>query len=543
MNRFFYYIKIVLPVLVIGIACEREIPFILDPPQVIPEEGITATSFTQEAGKSVFLGFTLQAVAGLDELRVTLNGEIFDQVFYTRGELSAFYVFEYAIPADSEEGEIAEFNLALFDLTGRVDESYSFKVITGLPFEIIEVEIDGITLTKIKGKVNGDLQLFADQIYLIDSVVSIEDNGILEIEAGTTVYFRTFPSENIYSRLAITQGSKIIAEGTRENPIVFTSDRELFGGTSAPRDWAAISIYGRAPTNQGGVILEDGFRYGGDIENDDSGILKFVRIEYTGKGPGQGFNALYLFGVGSNTIIENVEVYRSENIAFRLKGGNVSLKSIAAIGYGGYGIWADGGWRGRGQFWIFQTDRAATLVPINFWNQARAIEMRNDANFFQLQPRTEFQISNVTCIGNGYLEGENLGTRRGVRIRRGAFGQLQNLICTEFPNDGIRVEDLAIETLGVDMILDNVSAYNNNQNYNQEAESFFFENGDFNVTETPVPGITLDNFVGSLPSNFNPTQLGSWFEPAQFIGAVENDGNDWTRGGTWFRNLDGTIRE
>jgi hypothetical protein len=148
----------------------------------------------------------------------------------------------------------------------------------------------------------------------------------------------------------------------------------------------------------------------------------------------------------------------------------------------------------------------------------------------------------VTLIGNGFQEGISNGTRRGVRIRTGATGILQNIINTEFPDDGVRVEDLEIAELGQTMILDNVHSFKNRRNYEQEASTFFFNNPSFNVNEQPVPGISLTEFVGSVNTTFNPATLGNFFEPASYAGAVHSLSNDWTSRGAWFKNLDGTIR-
>src|SRR5690606_26807766 len=96
-----------------------------------------------------------------------------------------------------------------------------------------------------------------------------------------------------------------------------------------------------------------------------------------------------------------------------------------------------------------------TLIPVNFWNIGRSIEFRNDETNHGRSPRTQFKISNVTLIGNGFAAGTDLGTRRGVRIRTGSFGILQNMVVTQFPNDGVRVEDLSTTELGSTMILGN----------------------------------------------------------------------------------------
>lgn len=515
-------------------ACEKDKEFELSGPNLTAlQEG--SPEFVQEPGLGVFLEFKLEAANGLSILEVLKDDQPYDTKSFS-DEISSSYLFEYTIPADEENGTERTFSFLLKDKENKT-ATYSLNVIAKTTFSETIETVNEVEVIRVKGRLNNSYTFTSDNVYLIDSVLSIENKSTLTIEKGTTVYFKTYDS-SVLSKLAIAQNSKLIAEGTAEEPIVFTSDKLLTGEEPTSQDWGGISIYGNAPTNEGNVVLSGGFRYGGSTPNDNSGVLKFVRIEYAGK---DGNNALNLLGVGARTTVEHVQIFRNENIAFRLKGGRVNLKYIAAIGHGGYGVWAEYGWQGNGQFWVFQTDIEATLVPVNFWNQARSIEMRNDANMFLLTPRTQFKISNVTLIGNGYSEGDQSGTRRGVRIRRGAIGILQNMLVTEFPDEAVRVEDIDLAEFNSNMILDNTRAYKNKADYAKDAE-IFFEDSNLNVTNNSTSGVNLTNFVGSENSTFDPVTLGSFFSSAPYIGAVENAGNDWTSEGSWFKNLNGTIR-
>lgn len=518
-------------------SCDRESDFELPMPSLIVV-GDVSSEVVQEPGEKVILDFKLQAASGLQQLTIMKNNSPFESVNYTQGEISENYQFSYTIPADADKGDIEDFSFELKDKEGRVS-NYDFRIKVNTTFSELITTINGQEVTVIKGRLNKNYDIIADKIYMIDSTFSVENNSKLTIEEGSTLYFKTYDSESINSKLVITRGASIKAEGTSEKPIVFTSDKVLSGQTADPEDWGGIYIYGNAPTNEGADVLRDGFRYGGKTANESSGTLSFVRIDFAGK---DGAHALNLYGIGSSTKVHHVEVYRSYNIAFRIRGGLVNLKYIAAIGHGGYGVWADYGWQGNGQFWIFQTDVKATLVPENYWNIARSIEMRNDDSFFLKEPRTKFKIANVTVIGNGYASNMDHGTRRGIRIRRGATGILQNVITTQFPDDGVRVEDLDIAELGETMILANSRSFDNQGNYKQEAETVFQNDPQYNVTEDPVPGISLIDFVGSESSEFNPSSLGSWFSDAPYIGAIKDASEDWTSEGNWFRALDGTIR-
>lgn len=523
--------------LVTLLSCDRESDFELPTPSLIVL-GDVSSDVVQEPGEKVILDFKLQAASGLQQFTILKNNSPFETVDFTQGEISENYQFSYTIPADADKGDIEDFSFELTDKEGRIT-NYNFRIKINTTFSELTTTINGQEVTVIKGRLNKNYDMSADKIYMIDSTLSVENNSRLTIEEGSTLYFKTYDSESINSKLVITRGASIKAEGTSEKPIVFTSDKVLSGQNAGPEDWGGIYIYGNAPTNEGADVLRDGFRYGGKTANESSGTLSFVRIDFAGK---DGAHALNLYGIGSSTKVHHVEVYRSYNIAFRIRGGLVNLKYIAAIGHGGYGVWADYGWQGNGQFWLFQTDIKATLVPENYWNIARSIEMRNDDSFFLKEPRTKFKIANVTVIGNGYESNLDNGTRRGIRIRRGATGILQNIITTQFPDDGVRVEDLDIAELGETMILANSRSFNNQGNYKQEAETIFQNDPQYNVTEDPVPGISLNDFVGSVSSEFNPSSLGSWFSDAPYIGAIKDASEDWTSEGNWFRALDGTIR-
>lgn len=518
--------------------CEREQELLL-PDSVLNILQYDGNPIVQEPKGNVELDIVTQSLAGVDRIEVIVEDEVVETISPESDFFTYNYTYIYRVNENANMGDQFSIQFKMTDKNGRTVVSPRVIILVDQPFYITEYEQGGNTFQRVKGRINRDVTFTKDYKWLIDSVVSVTDGASLTVEAGTEVYFRTFSDATRTSRLVIARESHIHANGTRENPIVFTSDKVL-GGNPARGDWGGVSIFGAAPTNAGMNVLLDGFRYGGSANGDNSGTLRFVRVEYSGK---DGFHSLGLYGVGSGTRVEYFESYESRNNVMRLRGGRVSLKYIAGIQHGGYGIWIDEGWQGNGQFWLFQTNIAATLIPVNFWNQARSIELRNDESMFDRQPQTTFRISNVTLIGNGFEEGNNnFGTRRGVRIRRGAQGFLHNTIVTEFPNDAVRVEDLPIESLGVTTVIDNMHVYQNNVNWEQEAKDIFFESGEYNLKETAIDGVTRTQFVGTAPSPYNPTVMGTWFTSASYIGAVDRD-NDWTKGGSWFKNSDGTIRE
>lgn len=510
--------------------------FVRPNPQILALNASPAV--TQEQGLPVDVEFELRAAAGLQKLEVFKDDELYDAQEF-RDELLTTYNFNYTVDQSLPDNTVVNFRFSLTDRNGNQAPDYTLQVKAGPPFEVEDFTVGDKTFRRIKGRINRDLTLETGTDYLLDSIVSVEGNRTLTIQPGVTVYMRTFPG-NTDSRLVITQGSRLVAEGTKDQPIVFTSDRTITG-KAAPGDWGGIMLYGRAPVNQGQTVLEEGFRYGGSNPADNSGSLRYVRNEYGGKNDIDGFTVL---GVGSGTVMDYLQVYRCTDNAFRFKGGNANLKHLVCTGFAAYGLWAEHGWRGLGQFWVFHTDVAATIIPVNFHNQARSVEMRNDRNDFRLTPATYAYLSNLTLIGNGSTA--EAGTRRGIRIRRGAMGIVRNIIVTNFPDDGVRVED--VEPARLDngtMLLADVRSFGNRRNWNQQALEYFLPGTQFNLSENPVPGISPTDFVGSVPSPFNPRTLpsvGGWFDSAPYIGAVQNAANDWTADGAWCRDLSGSIR-
>lgn len=185
----------------------------------------------------------------------------------------------------------------------------------------------------LTGEITSDTKLYKRDIYLLLGDVFVTDSSTLTIEPGTVIIgdFKTKGS------LTISNGSRIIAKGTHTDPIIFTSSKSV----KKPGDWGGLFILGDAPTSKFGneASLNNGFRtsfsnisYGGNNIDSDSGILKYVRIEYAGKRTKKHgyFNGLTLAGVGQQTIIENIMVSYCSGNSFNILGGNVILDKLVS---------------------------------------------------------------------------------------------------------------------------------------------------------------------------------------------------------------------
>ncbi|RYF86401.1 MAG: hypothetical protein EON98_03775, partial [Chitinophagaceae bacterium] len=202
----------------------------------------------------------------------------------------------------------------------------------------------GQTIT-LKGRIDSNMTLTKQNTYVLQDKVYIVNNKTLTIEPGTVIKGSYSGSE--VAVLTITRGSKIIAKGTQDNPIVFTSASP----NPASGDWGGLIICGKAAVNstftgtgggagifqvEGGIdnAFGDGLAGGGvsPDDNDSSGVLQYVRIEYAGYAfqPDKEVNSLTLAAVGRKTIIDHVQVSYAKDDAFEWFGGTVNCKYLIA---------------------------------------------------------------------------------------------------------------------------------------------------------------------------------------------------------------------
>ncbi len=181
--------------------------------------------------------------------------------------------------------------------------------------------------TVLNGNINTTITLTSDKVWTLKGYVYVTDGAKIIIQPGTTIVSDIAEK----GALCIERGAQIIAEGTSTKPIIFTSGKNA--GERSPGDWGGIVILGRAKTNRSSEpTIEGGIgrAFGGTNDADNSGVLKYVRIEYAGVAalPNSEINALTLGGVGSGTIIENVQTVYANDDAFEFFGGTVSPKNL-----------------------------------------------------------------------------------------------------------------------------------------------------------------------------------------------------------------------
>ena len=300
--------------------------------------------------------------------------------------------------------------------------------------------------TILSGRITTDRTLHAAYTYTLRDLVYVTSGATLTIEPGTKIV----GEKNTRGALLITRGCKIIANGTAALPIVFTSDQ-----TNPVRgDWAGVVLLGRARTNasyngtpglgeaEGGINNGDGLGlFGGTDDNDNSGSMQYVRIEYAGYAflPDKELNGLSMYAIGKGTTLRYIQVSFANDDSFEWFGGNVNMDHLVV--YRGLDDEqdSDNGFSGNVQFVICQRDSAvADVSGSNGWesdNDANGIAVIIPAGQTTVQPQTKAVWSNVTMIGPRAAT-NNIGNslfRNGAQIRRNSAISIFNSVMLGWP--------------------------------------------------------------------------------------------------------------
>ncbi len=297
----------------------------------------------------------------------------------------------------------------------------------------------------------------ANNEYVLDGLVYVEDGAVLYIEPGTIIKAKQTPSNgDNTSALIISRGGKIYAEGTATQPIIFTAESDDINDPTdlSPSDrglWGGLILLGKATINtatgegqiEGIDPNEPRAAYGGGNnpnDNDTSGVLRYVSIRHGGSeiAPGDEINGLTLGAVGRGTIIEYVEIYANLDDGVEFFGGTVNIRYLVSAYNADDGIDYDEGYRGKGQFWF-------VLQGPDF--AGRSAEQDGGTNPEDGQPYAIPVIANATYIGPGTSAFPQGDGGEQIIFRDNAGGKYFNSIFTEYNGGqggvGIRIEDLS----------------------------------------------------------------------------------------------------
>ncbi len=266
--------------------------------------------------------------------------------------------------------------------------------------------------------------LTADKTYLLQGTVIVGDGQTLTIEPGTVI----LGDKGSKGTLVIDRGGKLMAEGTASNPIVFTSEQDA--NERSRGDWGGIIMLGKAPINQATGKLEGlstDFFYGGTVADDNSGVLKYVRIEFAGitLSPDNETNGLTMAGVGSGTTIDYVQVSYGGDDAFEWFGGTVNAKHLVSLGTWDDDFDCDFGYTGKVQFAVAFRERDKADQ-----SGSNGFEIDNDATgSTTATPKTAPIFSNVSIFGprtdSNAISG-NYTIAQSMHLRRNSAASIRN---------------------------------------------------------------------------------------------------------------------
>lgn len=278
----------------------------------------------------------------------------------------------------------------------------------------------------VTGDITTSRTLTADTTWRLKNLVSVKPGQTLTIEKGTTIV----GGSNTQAILVVEAGAKIVAEGTADEPIVFTSEEPA--GKRVAGDWGGIVILGKAPVNlPGGTgtvegILKNGnsTTFGGTDPDDNSGILRYMRIEYAGVilSPDNEVNGLTFAGVGRGTKVDHIQVRHALDDCFEWFGGTVDAHHLICQYNQDDGFDTDNGYSGRLQFLVLQQDP-------NHPGEDNGFESDNDATGTGNTPLTGPTVFNATMCGKNT---DPESAQFGALIRRNSGGSYNNIIFNGF---------------------------------------------------------------------------------------------------------------
>ena len=402
----------------------------------------------------------------------------------------------------------------------------------------------------LENEITSDMTLKATDNNLLRGFVYVTDGVTLTIEPGTVIK----GEKATKGSLIVEPGGKIIAQGTAEKPIVFTSDQAA--GSRAYGDWGGLILCGNAPVNATSKPQIEGgprTRYGGDQPEDNSGIVKYVRIEFAGYPlePNKEINGLTCGGVGSGTTLEYIQVAFCGDDSFEWFGGTVNAKHLIA-----YKGWDDDfdtvfGYTGKLQFLLSVRDK-----NIADTSDSNGFESDNDGDGSSNTPLTKPVFSNVTLIGPFYgkvsdktqaeVEAKTADAANGAKggkfqaamhLRRNSSLNVYNSVFTGWPyglratdkkgtaNDGIAIKNVIFAGMWKNFYEDDKVSENffNLAGSNRTlatTNEIISKDGDYSsVVASAVQGA---EFVDEVLNN-------SFFEKVTYKGAFDGK-NDWTAG-------------
>jgi hypothetical protein len=403
----------------------------------------------------------------------------------------------------------------------------------------------------VTGNITESVTWEASRSYILQGFVYVKEGVTLTIEPGTIIK----GDKESKGTLIIERGAMLIAAGTTSAPIVFTS--KLPAGQRSYGDWGGIIVCGRAPINVPGGqgVVEGGTEayFGGNNADDNSGVIRYVRIEFAGIAfqPNQEINGLTLAGVGRGTQIDHVQVSYCGDDSFEWFGGTVNCKYLVAHRGWDDDFDTDNGYSGSVQFAVgFRDPLIADASGSN------GFESDNDAGGTNNTPNTKGVFSNVSCFGPKPTSQSNADFQfeSGMHLRSNTRLRIFNTVVAGYPEgiyvkgnfaqnnataDELVVRNSIVAGCDVNLKVDLFSTFNITDWFNANGNEALANTSDLQVT-APF-NLTAPN---PMPMGGSPLLSGASFSdpllnqsqhditPVTFRGAFGTE--NWTLGWTNF---------
>jgi hypothetical protein len=467
---------------------------------------------------------------------------------------------------------------AFTDATAAAASTYRYRVAAvegsnqGSYSNPVEVTTPGAGPVVIDEDITADMTLTAGNEYVISGFIHVANGAKLTIEPGTTI---RGDFDVLGSSLFILRGATIDAQGTDVAPIVFTSERAA--GSRQAGDWGGLILVGNGIINRNDPVILEGtdtgpenppVNYAGGIDNtDDSGILRYVRIEFAGYGPAPDteLNGLTLAAVGSGTEIDFIQVLNGLDDSFEWFGGAVDAKHLVSYESGDDHFDMSEGYVGRLQYLIGFQSKVVTPRPGagNVSADPQGIENDgcNGANCIAgqaSQPYTVPLVANFTLVGpaDGVFAANNGGY--GMVLRRGTGGYYVNGLVARWEKAAYSLRDAETANRITDglFIMSNIVDAEVGAQFHAGQTGGTFDPGTFNLTASALaatatftalpadPAAAADfNFIPlgaseATAGGMNPftgnilTKAGAFVTATSYRGAVDPAGPQWYSGWT-----------
>jgi len=390
---------------------------------------------------------------------------------------------------------------------------------------------------ELTGNITSNITLKSDINYVLNGWVYVKSPATITIEAGTVIKGKT----DTKASLVIERGAKIMAVGTAAKPIIFTSAKAA--GARAAGDWGGVVLCGNAKINVAGGEAEIegglGTKYGGTDDNDNSGTMKYVRIEFAGYAfaPDKEINGLTFGGVGKGTTIDFIQVSFANDDSYEWFGGTVNCKHLIAFSGLDDEFDTDYGFSGLVQYIVGLRDPMIADI-----SKSNGFESDNDGTGSSNIPTTNPRFANVSLYGPLATPTTTINPlfQASMHIRRKSNLEVYNSVFAGWPKGLLLADSKGNAGTGAQVKGCILSGMTDVFSGNTAGEQTFFEdatrmnrtiaaNTDLKVTA--AFNLTAPNFLplaGSPLLTGAATGLPTGLDATDYIGAFKDI--DWTTG-------------